>query len=123
MKYCRCLKHCADINYLNLHHLFKAGRREYGRNRVMLLQPTSVPAPVQETETDSSQKYVAKGQGDNRQEGKEEITTTRQENNLKERVVIHWNKLPHYEISTLGAVQQIGLEKALGNLNRLPNCI
>lgn len=83
----------------------------------MLFQPTSVPAPVQETETSSSHKHVAKGQGDNRQEGKEEITTMHQKNNLKERVIIHWNKLPHYEISSLGPVQDISLEKALGNLN------
>lgn len=81
----------------------------------MLLQPTCVPAPVQETETSSSQKHVAKGQGDNRQEGKEEITTMHQENNLK-----GWSYTATSCLTMKSPALELfktGLEKALGNLN------
>lgn len=105
MKYCRCLKHCADINSLNLHHPFNAGRQKGIQKKYSNVVIAKGVHQIQERETGSSQKHMAKRHGDNGQEGKGEITIMYQENALTERVVTHWNKLPCYEISTLAAIQ------------------
>lgn len=112
MKYCRCLKHCADINSLKLHHTFQCRQAEGNTAQVPSCCGSQSSAPA----TRKQGQILLRGQERIRgqwtpklQEGKGEITMSEFSEIKKptsyRKVVTHWTKLPCHEILILGAIQ------------------